>query len=150
MLRTTLALVIAVTSLGLLAAQGLAAGNGKIKICGQKHGPETAWRVQIPGSKTFRFKGSTWTVFATGTPCSFALKAAPGLLSQWAKAKPGSRLVLPHWVCVKNPSLAYSGSGKSSGHIGCVGPKGQVIAIVMYAPITLGQIKQIAATGKLP
>ena len=92
MLRTTLALVIAVTSLGLLAAQGLAAGNGKIKICGQKHGPETAWRVQIPGSKTFRFKGSTWTVFTHRTPCSFAAEGGAGTPEAVGKGEAGSLL----------------------------------------------------------
>jgi hypothetical protein len=152
MLRTTFALALAVTAVGLFATHGLAAGTaGKLKICGQKHGPHAAWRIQIPGSKTFKFKGSTWTVFVSGTPCSFAMKVAPGLLKQWAKAKPSAaRLVLPHWICTKNPSQAYSGSGKSSGSIGCAGPKGQIIGIVMYAPISLGQIKQIAGHGKLP
>jgi hypothetical protein len=150
MLRTTLALVIAITSLGLLAAQGLAAGNGAVKICGQKHGPHAAWRTPAIAGKTYRFKGSTWTVFVTVTPCSFAMKVAPGMLRQWEKAKLGARLSLPHWTCTKNPAFAYSGPGKSSGSLGCAGPKGQIIGIVMYAPITLGQIKQITTHGKLP
>ncbi len=44
----------------------------------------------------------------------------------------------------------YAGTGVSSGSIGCVGPKAAFIAIKMYAPYTLAQIKQVAATGQLP
>jgi hypothetical protein len=98
----------------------------------------------------FKFKGSTWTVFATGVKCSFALKVTPGHLAQWQKQKIGGHWRAGGWFCGKEKSAGYSGKGVSSGSIGCVGPKTEFIAIHMYAPYTLAQIKQVAATGKLP
>jgi len=150
-MRIALALTLTVAVGGLLATQVFAAAEGKTKICGQKKGPFASWSATIPGlNKTYRFKGSTWTVFATDVKCSFAMASAPGLLRQWSKAKISARLTLKGWLCTKEKGRGYSGKGTSSGSIGCAGPKGAFIAIYMYAPYTLAQIKQVAATGTLP
>jgi hypothetical protein len=89
-------------------------------------------------------------VFATGVRCSFALASAPGLLAQWPRAAIGKQLTLKGWLCTKEKALAYSGKGSSSGSIGCVGKSAGTIEILMLAPYTLAQIKQVAASGQLP
>ncbi len=55
---------------------------------------------------------------------------------------------MSYWRGVRREE-AYTGTGVSSGSIGCVGPKAAFIAITMYAPYTLARIKQVAATGQL-
>jgi hypothetical protein len=130
--------------------QAPAAPSAKIQICGQKKGPSTAWSDTIPGHGTFKFKGNTWTVFATEVSCKFALSVTPGHLKQWAKQKVGGHWRSQGWLCSKEKAKGYSGKGVASGSIGCVGPTANFISIAMYAPYTLAQIKQVAATGKLP
>jgi hypothetical protein len=148
--RTTIVIAVALAALATAAAPAPASPAGKTQVCGQRQGPSTAWSDTLPGLGTYKFKGNTWTVFATDVSCPFALQAAPGLLAQWSKAKIGGRLTLPGWLCTKEKASAYSGKGTSSGSVGCVGKKAAFIAIWMYAPYTLAQIKQVAATGKLP
>jgi hypothetical protein len=148
-MRTPLVIPVVLATLAAVTTAA-AAPAGKTQICGQRQGPSTAWSDTLPGYGTFKFKGSTWTVFATDVSCPFALQATPGLLAQWAKAKVGGRLTLAGWLCTKEKARAYAGKGTSSGSIGCVGKQAAFIAIQMYAPYTLAQIKQVAASGTLP
>lgn len=140
-------LTLALVAAALAAPLGTAAPAAKIQICGQKKGPATSWSDSIPGVGRTAFKGNTWTVFATGVSCSFALKVTPGHLAKWKTVAIGGHWRSGGWYCGKEKGSGYSGSGISSGSIGCVGPKSAFIAIKMYAPYTLAQIKRIAAGG---
>jgi hypothetical protein len=87
------------------------------KVCGQiKNGPYASYWSLVSGIKS---KGTTWTVLATGVPCSYALAKTPPLLKQWAKAKLGAPLTLAGAACIKMIDRAYSGSGRSSGGFMC-------------------------------
>jgi hypothetical protein len=149
-LRTALALVTVLGALVALTVPAAGSAAVRIQVCGQKRGPSTSWSTSLPGIGTYRFKGSTWTVFATGGPCASALAAAPGLLRQWPKTAIGKRLTLKGWVCTKTRNTAYSGKGSSSGGIVCAARPAKSIDVLMLAPYTLAQIRQVAATGQLP
>jgi hypothetical protein len=136
-------------ALTVLATQALAAPAAKTQICGQKKGPSTSWSDSFPGIGKVKFKGSTWTVFATDVSCKFAMSVTPGHLKRWANAKVGDHWTVKGWLCGKEKARGYSGKGVSSGSIGCVGPHAAFIAIHMLAPYSLAKIKQVAATGKL-
>jgi hypothetical protein len=146
-MRTMLVMTVAAAIAIGPAGHGAAAPAGKIQICGQKKGPAASWSDSIPGVGMVKFKGSTWTVIATDVSCAYALKVTPGHLARWSKAKIGDHWRSDGWFCGKEKGKGYSGSGVSSGSIGCVGPKTQFIAIKMYAPYTLAQIKAIAKGG---
>lgn len=146
-MRTPLILAATALVLGVLAGPGAGATTGVSKVCGQKKGPATAWSDSIPGLGTTRFKGSTWTVFATEVSCAYALRVAPTHLARWKRAKVGDHWRSDGWYCSKEKGKGYSGSGLGSGSIGCVGPTTNFIAITMYAPYTLAQIKRIAGGG---
>lgn len=149
-MRAILVLTVVTALVAGLAGPAPAGPSGKTQICGQKKGPSTSWSDSIPGIGTFKFKGNTWTVFATDIRCPVALRATPPLLGQWSRAKVGDKLTLKGWLCTKEKARGYSGKGVSSGSIGCTNAKLAFIAIHMYAPYTLAQIKQVAATGELP
>ena len=78
--------------------------------------------------------GTTWTVIATGLPCSYALARTPGLLKQWAAARIGAALKLAGFTCSKMTDQGYSGQGTSSGGFLC--HKGADPAASIFGPST--------------
>ena len=155
MIRRAAVLAVLVAGAIVATAQAPAAPAGKIKICGQiRKGPAHDWsfpqaiarQLGIPA----RVRGTTWTVLADGVPCSFAMKKTPALLTQWKKAKPGARLVpgVAGWTCAKDKGfVAQAGKGSPGGS--CL-KSGSLFSFIGSGPYTLAQIKQLAATGKLP
>ena len=84
-LLTGIAIAIMAVATGVQAGTASAA---EIKICGQiKHGPRTTY---ISTALHKKLSGSTWTVFATGVPCSLAMSNARPILRWFAKAKVGA------------------------------------------------------------
>jgi hypothetical protein len=148
-------LVVLVAVLGLFAAQAAAAPArpaARGVICGQiKNGPHAAFWSNVTNLK---LKGRTWTVIATGMPCSYAIHVTPGLLTQWAKARIGAPLRLHGGRCIKMTDRAYSGAGLSSGGFVCrrgVGPltifASNTFAARMTDGWTTAQIKAYLGLG---
>jgi hypothetical protein len=145
--RRSLALTVASGSLavlvlgaGTVSAGGLAAPPNT-RVCGAqiKNGPAASYLSRVSG---FKSKGTTWTVLATGVPCSYARAKTRGLLKQWAKAKLGARLSLAGAVCVKMIDSGYSGTGQSSG--------GFICHVVAGAPTSIFGQKTFAARETSP
>ena len=130
--------IVIVAAVAAVATQSASAA-AKTRICGQvKHGPYAAYTQPVNGKK---LKGTTWTVFSTGVPCSVAMKAAPKILKWWAKAKVGaSNYNAGGFGCNKESD----GHG-SAGTAGCSYAKGSLanIELMMTGSYTIGQLKQL-------
>jgi hypothetical protein len=153
--RTTLALAVAAAVFAVLAAGTQATPAATIKICGQiANGPAHDWSFPAAVARQLgipaRVKGTRWTVLADGVACSFALKRTPALLKQWKSAKPGKRLVpgVAGWICAKDKGYVGQG-GKGSPGGSCL-KSGALFSFIGSGSYTLAQVKQLAATGKLP
>jgi hypothetical protein len=135
--------VLIATALAALAAAvgsqaGTTAATAKTKICGQvKHGPRTTYTTHILRKK---LSGTTWTVFATGVPCSVSLKQAHPILKWFAKAKVGaSDYNLNGFLCTKEDD----GHGRS-GSVGCVRPASHAnLSVIMTGKYTIAQLKKM-------
>lgn len=154
-MRTTLALAVAAAVFGALPAGTPAAPVAKIKICSQiANGPAHDWSFPAAVARQTgipaRVRGTKWTVLADGVACSFAMKKTPALLKQWKGAKPGARLVpgVPGWTCAKD--RGYTGQGGKGSPGGSCLKSGALFSFIGSGPYTLAQVKQLAATGKLP
>ncbi len=155
-MRRSLVITLAVAAVfAALAAQTAATPHSTIAICGQiKNGPAGDWSFPPAVAKELgipaRVKGNTWTVLASRVPCGFAMTKTRPLLAQWVKATRGARLVpgLAGWVCAKDKGyVGFGGKGSPGG--GCL--KGnKLFSFIESGPYTLAQVKQLAATGKLP
>jgi hypothetical protein len=158
MKRTTptlaILLVTSATVLSSLLVGTSSAATAKLKVCGQIRGgpahdwsfpPSVARDLGIPA----RVRGTTWTVVADGIGCSFALGKTSALLKQWPKAKPGARLAGPAgWTCAKDTGfVGHAGKGSPGGS--CL-KTGAIFTFIGSGSYTLAQVKQLAATGKLP
>jgi hypothetical protein len=139
------------------ASDGMRTQAIQNKICGQiRNGPLTTWSFPPGASNTLglprTFKGREWTVFAgPGTTCAFAMKNTPALLRQWVRATEGNRIRpgLPGWLCAKQRAFPNGGRGSPGG--GCVNLRARGnLAFWLFGPLTLAQIKRLAATGRLP
>ena len=143
-MRTTITIVIStvlVLWLAVLAVPGKASLSPDTHICGQLKGPTAAGRWPLTG-KTI--KGNTWTVFANGVSCSDAMRATPGLLRQWAKAKSAmSTTDLPApkgWLgCVRREKPFAAGSCDKTFRAG--------FEFWMSGPYTLAQLKALKVMG---
>jgi hypothetical protein len=131
------AVVIAGAALAGVAGNAVAASTSVGEICGQiRNGPYDAWTVQAQNGP-LRLKGRTWTVAVfPGTSCSKAMKATPGLLKQWAKAKPGQPL---------KPPAGFAGCGKVEN----AGPKNRVESSGGQCYDAAGSGFRFLMTGKL-
>lgn len=153
-MRTTLALVTAAAVFAVLAA-GTPAAPAKLQICAQiANGPAHDWSFPAVVARQLgipaRVQGTRWTVLANGVACSFAMRKTPALLKQWASAKPAKRFVLdtPGWICAKDKGfVGHGGTGSPGGS--CI-KSGALFSFIGSGPYTLAQVKQLAATGKLP
>jgi hypothetical protein len=137
---TRIATAVALAALIAVAATtASAAPQAKTKICGQiKHGPHATYTSLLTKK---RLSGNTWTVFATGVPCSVALRAAPKILKWFARAKIGaSDYDAGGFACNKESD----GRG-SSGSVGCSYAKGSLanIELIMTGSYTIAQLKKL-------
>jgi hypothetical protein len=155
MRRSLLVAVAVAVGVAALAAEAPARPSSKIVICGQiKNGPAHDWSFPASVAKQLgipaRVRGTTWTVLATGVPCGFAMKKTPALLRQWGKVAIAARLRpgVAGWVCAKDKGYAGFG-GKGSPGGSCL-KAGALFSFIGSGPYTLAQVKQLAATGKLP
>jgi hypothetical protein len=143
-----------VVALAPLAIGSPAAPAAAPKICGQKTGPAHDWSFPLSVARELgipaRVKGTNWTVVADRVACTFALSKTSALLMQWAKAKPGSRLVpgVQGWTCAKDKGyIGHQGRGSPGGS--CVNGRA-LFSFIGSGSYTLAQVKQLASTGKLP
>jgi hypothetical protein len=141
----------AVLAAAVVATATPARSTSRGVICGQLQGPPAAFWSNVTN---LHLKGTTWTVLASGVPCAQAMKATPGLLTQWAKAKIGAPLTFTGARCLKMTDRAYSGAGVSSGGFVCTtgpgtpaifGPK--TFSARMTDGWTTQQIKQYLGLG---
>jgi hypothetical protein len=137
--------VISSAALAAIAGSAVAATSSIGKICGQiRNGPYDAWTVQGK-SGPLRLKGRTWTVAVfPGTSCAKAMKATPGLLKQWAKAKPGQPLKPPAGFlgCGKVESNGPNNRVESSGGQ-CYDAAGSGFRFLMTGKLTKAQIQAL-------
>ena len=127
-----------------LAASGIA--PAATRVCGQMPGPHASYLSRVSGIKS---AGTTWTVIATGVPCSIALAKTPGLLRKWAAAKLGASLALTGNTCLKMIDTGYSGTGTGSGGFLCHRGAGRPTTVFgprtftarETSPYTIAQIK---------
>jgi len=123
-----ISLLLAVAALLVPIAASASTARGGSKICGQKHGPYTAWTDVTPFGK-FHYKGSTWTIFASGVTCSRAMAMAPAMLRKRFAGFSGWRCgVLPGRIFCFVPTLNFAA--------------GKAVNAYMYAPLTLAEIKE--------
>ena len=139
-MRRLASLVAALILAGLAAGPGTAARTAKIQLCGQLKGPYASYTGRLTGQK---LTGSRWTVIATGIPCAKAMRAAPGILKWWAKARvdqssPGT--LAGGYACTKESD----GHGRS-GSAGCILTKGtgQTVQLYMTGKYTIEQLKRL-------
>jgi hypothetical protein len=136
-MRAAIATLIGVALVSFGAANVSAAPQAKTKICGQiKHGPYARYTSLVTHKK---LSGTTWTVFATGTPCSAAIGAAPKILKWWAHAKIDTSAQIGMFSCTKESD----GRG-SAGTAGCKAPHGlDNIELIMTGSLTIAQLKKM-------
>ena|SRR5712691_5869938 len=122
-----------------IAAQAGSGASLKTALCGQvKKGPHASYTSLLTGRK---LNGNTWTVFATGVPCTAAMRAAPAILRWWAKAKVDAHGTVAGFTCNKEADRHGS-----SGMTGCLPLHGKPLAnieLIMTASATIAQIKQL-------
>ena len=143
-MRTNIAIVISIVLalwLAVLAVPARATLSPDTRICGQLKGPTAAGRWVLTG-KTIT--GNTWTVFGSGIPCSDAMRATPGLLKQWAKAKSAmgtTDLQTPKgWLgCVRREKPFAAGSCDKTVRAG--------FEFWMTGPYSLAQLKAFKVLG---
>jgi hypothetical protein len=143
--RMTLAVAL-VAALGVAVGSSLAA-PAKTAICYQvKNGPYASWKLPAAVAKSAgiprEIKGTTWTGFATGVGCQ-SQAAARSLLAKY----PAARKTLAGYV--KPPLKGFSLCSTGNGEVACIG-KSRQFTLLESGSYTLAQIKQLAATGKLP
>ena len=137
--RVLIALAIVAVAAPISSQAGTAA-TPKTKLCGQiKHGPRTTYTMMINNKK---ITGTTWTVFATGAPCSKAMTEARPILKWWKTAKVGASDYSAHgFGCNKEADR----KGRS-GSVGCSyagGPSGANIELMMTGKYTIAQLKKM-------
>ena len=130
----------------------------RLTFCGQiRNGPANDWSMPPSLARQLglpaRMRGRTWTVYSRGTPCAFALRNTRLLLRPWAKTRPGERIRytnrdLRAWICGKDrlPAGSRGSPGASCIYLGI----GSRFGFVQLGPLTLAQIKELAAKGRLP
>jgi hypothetical protein len=114
-----------------------AAATAKTKICAQiKHGPHAAYTTLLTHKK---LSGTTWTVFATGVPCTSAMKVAPSILKWFPKAKVDAyNFKLNGFLCTKE----NDGKG-SSGSVGCHYHGLSNIELIMTGSYSIAALKRM-------
>jgi len=148
-MRMSLALVALGAVIGALAGQTGATPVAKTKVCYQiKNGPYASWKLPAAVAKSLgvprEIKGTTWTAFATGVPCQPATSARALLAKYSAARKTLSGLIKP-------PLQGFNLCATTSpGEVGCVGKNVSTFTLLETGKYTLAQIRQLAATGKLP
>lgn len=143
-MRTALAL--AALSVVARAASATAAPSAGFKICGQiKHGPFLRWTLALPGQKPIRLHGTTWTVVARGAvPCGTATTIGHMLLEKF----PASLKTLTHQIKPTPKGFDICSSEAKNGQVSCYDLKhDRNVTLWQTDPLTLAQVKQIAATG---
>lgn len=133
-MRTAFTLAVIITSLAGASAGASAASTATgLRICGQiKNGPHASFWSHVSG---LRFKdGTTWTVGANRVGCGAAMNGTRTLFKQWQQAKPGARLSLKGYACIKMIDSSYDGKGMSSG--GGLCHVGKTLASSIFAPDT--------------
>jgi len=138
------ALTVATVCLAVVLCGQAAATTAKMQvspqtlICGQvKHGPSATGPFPLTQKI---LKGTTWTVFSDGIPCSFAMAKTPVLLKQWAKAKPAGDLRpgMPGYDCTRD----------TTGVIGrCIKTATKSFEFWMTGQYTLAQLKALKYIG---
>jgi len=132
--RLVVFLVTTAAAFGATAGESPAAAPAATKVCTQLTGaalPHASYLSVVSGVKS---TGNTWTVLATGVPCSDAVRQAPGLLARWAKAKLGATIPWPGYTCLKMVDRTYDGAGASSGGLVC--HKGAGAPASVFGPAT--------------
>jgi hypothetical protein len=155
MIRIALVIAFSGAVAAALGSQASAIPRANIAICGQiKHGPHDSWSFPAAVASALgvppTVSGTTWTVIAdASTLCGLALKSTPALLIQWAKTTRGQiHSGIAGLVCAK--SIGYVGSGGKGSPGGTCLKKGLAFSFIESGPYSLAQVKQLAATGKLP
>lgn len=131
----------------------------RIRFCGQiRNGPANDWRIPRAAARQLglpaRFRGRTWTVYVRGgAPCAFAMRNTRVVLRLWPRTKPGGLMRtgdrnLRGWICGKErtPTGGKGSPGGSCLYLGV----GRRFHFIHLGPLTLAQVKRLAATGKLP
>jgi hypothetical protein len=117
-------------------------------VCYQLRGPHAKWLLPASVARAAGVSrtvaGTTWTAFATGVACQ-SKSAARYLLAKY----PSARRAPGH--AIRPPLKGFSVCSSSSvGEAGCVGSNSKTFSLLETGPYSLSQIKQLAATGRLP
>jgi hypothetical protein len=146
-MRVGLAVLVALGVLAGLTAASTAAPTAST-VCYQLKGPYAKWNLPASVARAARVPrtvaGTTWTAFATGVACQS--KAAASYL---LKKYPAARRT-PTGV-IRPPLRGFNAcSTNSVGEAGCVGSNLKTFTLLETGRYSLSQIKQLAATGRLP
>jgi hypothetical protein len=139
-------LLVALTLASLLSAlhvAGAAAASPEISVCGQiANGPFAAWTLRV--GTPVKLKGTTWTVFAVGVPCSNATRASRALLETWPQAKVGKRMKNSPkgYVCSRTGGAAAFGCVKSVATAGAAS-----FSALMTGKYSLAEVKAFVRGG---
>jgi len=136
-----------VIALGVAVSSALAA-PAKTTICYQlKNGPYASWKLPAAVAKSAGIprdvKGTTWTAFATGVGCQ-SQAAARSLLAKY----PAARKTVTGYI--KPPLAGFSLCSTGNAEVACGGKNLSQFTLLESGSYTLAQIRQLAATGKLP
>jgi len=145
-MRTGLALLVVAGALVGLSATSTAAPSATT-VCYQVKGPYAKWLLPASTARAAgvarTVAGTSWTAFATGTPCR-PKASAKYLLAKYPAARRTTGTIKP-------PLKGFNLCATSSvGEIGCVGSNDKTFTLLETAQYSLNQIKQLAATGRLP
>jgi hypothetical protein len=138
-------LVVAGALVGLSTAS--TAAPAATTVCYQLQGPHAKWLLPASTARAAGVSrvvaGKTWTAFATGVACQ-SKTAARYLLAKYASARRAGGAIKP-------PLKGFSVCATSSvGEAGCVGSGSKTFTLLETGQYSLSQIKQLAATGRLP
>ena len=146
-MRVGLALLVAFGVLAAVSAVSTAA-PAATTVCYQVKGPYAKWLLPASTARAAgvprTVAGTTWTAFATGTPCR------PKASAKYLLAKyPAARRTATGYI--KPPLKGFNVcSTDSVGEAGCVGSNLKTFTLLETGPYSLSQIKALAATGRLP
>lgn len=146
-MRAGIALLVAVGMLAGLSAASSAAPAAST-VCYQLQGPYAKWLLPASVARAAgvprTVAGKTWTAFATGVACQ-SKASAKYLLAKYPAARTTAT------GSIKPPLKGFNVcSTNSVGEAGCVGKNLRTFTLLETGPYSLAQIKQLAATGRLP
>jgi hypothetical protein len=146
-MRVGLAVLVAVGVLAGVNTASTAAATAST-VCYQLKGPNAKWLLPASVARAAgvprTVAGTTWTAFASGTACRPKASARYLLAKYPAARRTATGSIRPPLkgfdVCSTN----------SVGEAGCVGSNLKTFTLLETGPYSLTQIKQLAATGRLP